>query len=285
MNNLRQYWRGAAASINKFLGLQPNPRQRQETLERELLALTSEYQALAGKLELMRAESERRALLTLQKVEGLEESRREAGTARMADAARLAELEQRLVATEQARETGHSQVMALEASLRETTHRLETRGNQLKFLQDSAREQLQVLKTALAEAASRLETRDDALEARQDAAHEQIDALGTSLARTVSRFESTDSAVEALRAAREEQARTLETYLASTTVQLEAASQQVMALEKKLDAEHRLQHKLFEDAQAQLHRQDKRLRHIMLVAVFALVLAAAAGAIIFRGVG
>ena len=87
-----------------------------------------------------------------------------------------------------------------------------------------------------------------------------------------------------MRAAKEEQARTLETYLASTTVQLEATSQQVMALEKKLEAEHRLQHKLFEDAQVQLHKQAERLRNIMLVAVFALVLAAAAGAIIFWGV-
>ena len=86
-------------------------------------------------------------------------------------------------------------------------------------------------------------------------------------------------ALAELQSAKVEQAQQLETYLGSVTVQLEAGNRQLLALEKKLDVEHRLQQNMFEDTQAQLRKQDERLRQVMVAAV--IVLAAMAGAIFF----
>jgi sensor domain CHASE-containing protein len=90
-----------------------------------------------------------------------------------------------------------------------------------------------------------------------------------------------DSALGELQSAKAEQAQQLEASLDSVTVQLEATGNQLEALEKRLDVEHRLQQNMFEDTQAQLRKQNERLRQIMVAAVFALLLAAAAGAILF----
>ncbi|MDH3900008.1 MAG: hypothetical protein OEU51_03035, partial [Gammaproteobacteria bacterium] len=158
MGTLEQYWRKVAVGINKAFRQQATPQPRLEELEREILAFTTENQTLAGNLERIRADSERRRSEELRKIETLEETQRQTETARIAEARRLAELERLLVEVEAWRQRKHEQVSALEASLAETTDRLEARDNQLKFLQDSAREQHQALKTALAEASSRLET-------------------------------------------------------------------------------------------------------------------------------
>jgi len=284
LKSIMQYWRQAIAGIGNSFRQQAGSPPRQDALERELLALATEYQTLAGKLELVRADYGRRVMAAIQKIEALEQSRRQTESAGLADAARLAGLEQALAGVEAGRKAEHQQVTALEASLAETAQRLETRGNQLKFLQDSAREQLQALKTALAEASSRLETRVDELRHLQDSAQEQIVALETSLAETVNRFEAVDTVLGELQSARLEQAQQLEAFLGSITDQLEANSKRNEALEKRLDVEHRLQQNMFEDMQAQLRKQNARLRQILVAAVFVLLLVAAAGAILFRGV-
>jgi len=282
--NLNKYWHLAIASLNKSIRHPAGSRRDRKELERDILALTTENQTLAGRLEEIRVDSGRRGLETSRKIDALEHMHRQTEAAGIAAVNKLAELEQLLVGTEDGRKLARQQLTALEASLAETARRLDTRDNQLKFLQDSAREQLQAFKTALVETSSRLETRDNELTRLQEAAHAQIAALETSLAEAVNRFETTDSELRDLRAAKVEQGQQLETYLASTTAMLEASNNQVRALEKKLEIEHRLQQNRFEDTQAQLRKQTRRLGWVMLAALLSLVLAAAAGALLIRGV-
>jgi chromosome segregation ATPase len=284
LGTLQQYWRKVAVSINKAFRKQAGPQPRLEELEREILAFTTENQTLAGKLERIRADSERRRSEELQKFDTLGQTQLQTETARIADARRLAELERLQVEVEAGRKREHAQVRALEASLSETTDRLEARDNQLKFLQDYARKQHQELKTALAEASSRLETRDNELKRLLDSAQEQIVALEASLSEISKRFETTDNAIGGLRAGLVQQLTRLAASLSSTTVQLEATNRQVKTLEKKIEIEHRLQQNMFEDTQAQLHKQGERLSRVIVTAVFTLVLVAIVGAILFWGV-
>jgi chromosome segregation ATPase len=284
VSTLEQHWRKAAASINKVFSQQAGPQRRLEELEREILAVIAENQGLASELERIRADSERRRSEELRKIETLEQTQRQTETARIADAKRLVEFEQLFAGLDTDRKLQRDQIKALEASLAETTSRLEIRDNQLKFLQDSARDQLQALKTALAEATSRLETGDNELKRLQDSAHKQILAIETSLAETSSRFESTDNKIQGLRAKILEQAQQLEASFASTTRQFDATNNQVKALEKKLELEHRLQQNIFEDAQAQLREQDARLKRAMMTWGFILALVVVAVASLFLGV-
>jgi chromosome segregation ATPase len=280
LGTFEQYLRKAAASINLGTVRQAQPRPRLQELERELLVLSRENQTLAGKLERFRADSERLRSAELQKLEALEQAHREYGTARATDARRLSELEQGLVGVQAERTREHERLEALEEFLAETKNRLETRDNQLKFLQDSAREQLHSLKTSLAEASSRLETRDNELVHRQDAACEQLVALETSLSDASRRFETTDSEISELRADLLKQAQQLEASRVSAETLFEATTNQVRTLENKLELEHTLQQNLFRDTGARLRRQDVRLNRIT-AAGFILVLAAVAGAVIF----
>ncbi len=249
MSSLEQHWRKAAASIHKAFRQPADPQPRLEELEREILVLTKEHQSLAGELERIRAESERRRSEELQKIETLEKTQWQTETARIADAKRLAEFEQLLAGLENDRKLQRAQIKALEVSLAETTSRLEIRDNQLKFLQDSAREQFQALETSLAE--------------------------------TSSRFETTDHRIQDLRAKILEQAQRLGASLSSATRQFDATNNQVKALDKKLELDCRLQQNIFEDAQAQLREQDARLNRTIVTGVFILVLVVVAVAILF----
>jgi len=280
LGTLEQYLRKAAASIKPGSGRQADPWPRFQKLERELLDLTRENQTLAGKLERFRADFEHLSSAELQKIETLEQAHRENATARASDARRLSELEQGLVGVQAERTREHERLEALEEFLAETKNRLETRDNQLKFLQDSAREQLHSLKTSLTEASSRLETRDHELAHRQDAAYEQIVGLETSLAETSRRFETTDSEISTLQAQLLKQTQQLVASRASANTLFEATTNQVRTLEKKLEVEHTLQQNLFRDAETQLRKQHERLSRVI-AAAFILVLAAVAGAIIF----
>jgi chromosome segregation ATPase len=280
LGSFEQYLRKAAASITLGFRRQAEPRPFQE-LERELLTLTRETQILAGKLEQLRADSERHRTAELLKFETLEQAIRETGTARATDARRLSEMEQRLLEVQAERSREHERVKALEDFLTETTNRLDTRDNQLKFLQDSAREQLQSLKTALAEASSRLETRDNELAHRQDDAYEHNVAIESTLADTASRFETMDNEISVLRAQLLKQTEQLDASRASANTLFEATTNQVRALEKKLELEHDLQQNLFRDTKAQLRKQDDRFNRAMATAGILLVLAAVAAAIIF----
>lgn len=281
--NFKQYWRKTVASINKSFSEQENTRQRQEALEREMLSLDTAYQTLVGKLEGMRAESERVGSEAFRKIATLEQSHQQTESARIEAAEKLAKLEQRLLEAANESQLEHQQIAALETALAESTRQLETRANQLKFLQDSAREQLQALKTALAETESRLETRDNEIRQLQDSAHEQITSLEIALTEAVSRFETIDGELRELQATKQEQAHQIDAFLASSSIQLAATTNQVMALEKKLDVERKLQQHQAEDTQALLRKQETRLRWALVVAVCALILAAVEGAFFFGG--
>jgi len=165
-------------------------------------------------------------------------------------------------------------VSALEATLAETTSRLDTRSNQLKFLQDSARDQLQSFKTTLAEASSRLETRDDELRRLLDMAQERILALESAQTETSDRIENGQDELTGLQSLLAEQAQQLDAYRAAAAGQFEATGNRIVAQEKKLEFELRLRQNLFEDVQAQLRRQRVRLGWVMAIAGVALVLAA-----------
>jgi chromosome segregation ATPase len=281
LGTIEHYLRKAAAGLDKAFRREAGPGPRLPQLERELIALTMENQTLAGKLERSTADSGRHRSEALQRFETLEQALRETDTARVADAGKLFGLEQRLAAVQAERTLELDRIKALESLLADTKSRLETRDNQLKFLQDSAREQLQVLKTSLAEASSRLGTRDDELRRLQDTTHEQIAALERSLADASGRFDITEGELSGLRTRIDEHAQRLETVLASVNGLFEATNNQVQALEKKLDLEHKLQQNQFQDTQAQLHRQDRRLYRVVAATAVVLLMIIAI-ALVFR---
>lgn len=287
MGTLEQYWRKAAAGINKAFGLQAPPPHRLEELERNILNLTAENKTLSGRLERIRADSERHRSNEIRKIEALEQAHRESETARIADTDRLAELMQLLAGVDTGCRQERDQVKTLEASLGETLNRLETRNNQLKFLQDSAREQLDAFKTALAEASSRLETSDNELMHMQESAHERTVALEASLSRASDQLAVTDSEIRELRDRVAEQAQQHEASLASTTAQLDASNNWIEALEGTIQVEHSLQQNMVRDVMARLQKQDQRLHRIIMIAVLTLMLVAGAGAILlwFMGQG
>jgi chromosome segregation ATPase len=280
LGTFEQYLRKAAAGIKFGSGRQAELQPRIQELERELLALARENQSLAGKLERFRADYERLRSTDLHTIETLAQAHRDYGTATTAHAGRLSELEQGLVEIQSEGALEHERIKALEDFLAGTKNRLEIRDNQLKFLQDSAREQLQLLKSSLAEASSRLETRDNELAHRQDAERDRIGVLETSLAEASRRFETTESEISAMRAQLLTQTQQLEASRASANTLFEATTNQVGTLEKKLELEHTLQQNLFRDAETQLRKQDTRLKRVT-AAAFILVLAAVAGAVIF----
>jgi len=280
LDTIEHYWRKAAAGVTRVFRQQTGAEPRLETLERELLALTREHHVLVAQLEKSRTEFEQRDSGALRKLDALEQAHRQSETARVADARRLAELEQLLVGIEAGYQVAHDRVKAMDASLTETSKRLEARANQIKFLQDSAGEQLHALKTMLAEASSRLETSDNELRKVQDSAQEQIAALEGTLAGASNRFESTDSEIRQLREDVAERARQLATVLDSVTTRLEAKDNRVEALEKQIETGHKLQQTGIQDMQEQLDRQGHHLDRVMVMAVVALVLVAATGAML-----
>ncbi len=281
LGTLLQYWRKTAAGIFNAVRQNDNPQPGLEELERDLLALTTEYQALAGRLERTRVDYEHRWSGVFQQIEALGQALRQSESARTNDAGRLLELEQRLARVETENKLAGDQVKALETALAEATTRLESRNNQLKFLQDSAREQHRILKTALAEATSRLETRDSELRQQQDSALEQIAALEATQAVTADHIAVTDHGVSELRTGIAELTRQHAASLSSTTIQLEATNNQVKALEERIEAEHRLAQNISQDTLAQLRRQDERLKRATAIAVITLVLVAVAGAVLY----
>jgi chromosome segregation ATPase len=282
LNTFQDYLRKAAAGLEKVFRREGGLDPRLQQLERDLLALTIENQTLAGKLEKLAAESERHRTEALQRFEVLERARRDTETACGADAGRLRELERHLTETGEQRAQERAQIAALEAFIDDTKTRLETRDNQLKFLQDSAREQLQALKTSLAEAASRLETRDNELSHLQDTTREQIVVLENSLGGAARRFETLDGEMNELRSRLGEQTRQFEAVLSSTNVLFESMNNQIEALEKKLELEHQLQQNLFRDTQTQLRRQDSRMKRALAAAAGLLLVLATAIILLFR---
>jgi len=281
LGTLLQYWRKTAAGIINAVRQHDAPQPGLEELERELLALTTEYQTLAGRLERIRLDYEHRWSGESRKIEVLAQALRQTETARTDDAGRLLELTQRLARFESEDRLARDRVDSLETALAEATGRLESRNNQLKFLQDSAREQHRLLKTALAEAISRLETRDSELAQQLESAREQVAALEAALAETADHCAAADNGISELRTGIAAQARQHEDALSSAITRLEAMTNQAEALEARLEVEHRLRENMLQDTMTQLRWQDARLKRATAIAIFTLALVAVTGAVLF----
>jgi chromosome segregation ATPase len=280
LDTIEHYWRKAAAGVGRIFRQQADVDPRLETLQRELLALTRDHQAVVAQLEKARGDFESRDAAGLRKIETLEQKYRQSETARLADSRRLAELEQLLVGIEAGYQLTHDRTKELEASLAETSKRLEARSNQLKFLQDTAGEQLHAVKTMLAEASSRLETGDNELNKTRELVQDKIATFDAALADTSSRFERADSEIRELRETIAEHARQLGTVPPSVDARLEAKEKQLVALEKQVEAEQRLRQVYFKDTQARVDGLEWRLNRSLLAGVVALALVAASGAIL-----
>jgi len=232
--------------------------------------LGAEQQALAGKLELLRAEVEQRVAGVDRDLETLAQGQRQAATDRDEVDARLAVLEQQLAAAESGRDMERARVVALEASLAELSQRLETRCNQLKFLQDSEREQLQALKSALAEATSRLETSDEGLRKLLDAANDRTAHLETVQEDVAGHLNALAHGLGQLRTTNTENALKFESERAATVLQLEATGKLVRALEQRIELEHDAQQALHGEMLARWRGHDALLRQVRITAFVAL---------------
>ncbi|MGD2112577.1 MAG: hypothetical protein PVI50_04260, partial [Gammaproteobacteria bacterium] len=113
--------------MHRALGHQSGAGARLESLERELLDLSAQHQSLAGNLERIRTDFERRWSVGFKQLTTLEQTCRQTEAARLAETSRLNELEQQLSGIETGHAQERAQITALEASLSETEHRLETR--------------------------------------------------------------------------------------------------------------------------------------------------------------
>jgi chromosome segregation ATPase len=278
LGTLEQYWRKASATLHHTFRRQAAQRPRLEELERELLALSAGQQELGGTLERIRSEYQQQHAEQQRRLQGLERDQQQAASARSADAGELAGVQQRLAEIDTRRAQEHERITALDASLTQVTHRLETRLNQLKFLQDSAREQFGALKTALAESNSRLEARDNELRQLQESAGAQTAALEAALAEVTAHFEPMAGELRELRGAITDQRLQFEGSLAATDTQLQAANNRLEALEQQFKTGQRLEQNRFEDLQAQLRRQERRLKGTLLIAALVVLLVALAGA-------
>jgi len=256
---LGQYWRRAVAGISKSLGRDEGLRPQLAQLEQQILALTSETQALDSKLEHNRAEEARQRAELLRRIDHLDQTCQENNISRATDATRLSECIQQIAGMETEISQGREAVVVLEASVQETMQRLETRNQQIKFLQDSAREQLQAFKTELAEARSRLETRDHETNRRLDEEHALIQSLETSLADAFGRVEVAEQEISSIQRIVMDQRLQIEGFLDSTTAQLEVANSHATLLEKRVQTDGELREKQIEQLKLQLQRMESRL--------------------------
>lgn len=271
MGAIGNYWRRAMAGINSAFGREAGLRSWLARLERQLLALSGEMQTLDGKQERNRAEAAHNRSELLRRIDGLDHACREYDRARSEAAARLNECEQRISGLETGRSQDGETISALKDSVVETTQRLETRNRQIKFLQDSAREQLQGFKSELAETRSRLETRDDETNRRMDEEHQLIVSLENSLTETRGRIEAVDEEIGTLHRDVAEQRLQIERFLDSATAQLEVANNRATLLEARLQADVELKEKQLEQMNLRLQQQHTRL--VWSIAAVAVVLA------------
>jgi chromosome segregation ATPase len=272
LDTFGQYWRRAISGINRTLGRDPGLRPQLAQLEQQILTLTSNTQTLDSKLEHIHAEEARQRAELLRRIDRLDQTCQENNISRATDATRLSECEQRIAGMETEVSQGRETVAALETSMLETTHRLETRNQQIKFLQDSAREQLQAFKTELAETRSRLETRDNETNNRLDEAHALFQSLETSLADAFGRIETADQEIITIQHKVKEQRLQVEGFLDSATVQLEVANNHAALLEKRVQTDGELREKQFQQIKLQLQHQQSRLLKAVIAGAGGLVL-------------
>ncbi len=273
MDTFGQYWRRAMAGINSAFSRDPGLRSRLVQLEQQILTLASDMRALDGKQESIRAEEARHRSELLRRIDSLDQACRENDIVRIGDATRLSDCEQQIARLVTGCSQDRETVAALEASLSETTHRLETRNQQIKFLQDSAREQLEAFKIELAEASSRLETRDNETNKRLDEEHQLFVSLENSMTGVLGRIDAGAREITALQEDVAEQRLQIESFLDSATAQLEVANNRATILEKRVQTEIELKEQQVRELRLQLRQQQTRLvRTIFAVSAILLLL-------------
>ena len=158
-----------------------------EELEREILAISGERQALAEEVHQVRSDFERARDEENRKLADLEQVRRVMERARDEDHRKLTELESLNSRFESAREADSRKILDLETRLAE----LESERNQ-------ARDKTRALENALAESASRLEKTDLQVKDLQVNSVEQAKQIAASLSESNSRLEDTGNHVRNL---------------------------------------------------------------------------------------
>ena len=187
MRTLRQYWdrlfsRRSKASVSDGPHV-PRP----EELEREILAISDERQALAEVVHQVRSDFEHARDEDNRKLADLEQVRRVMERARDEDHRKLTELESLNSRFESAREADSRKILALETRLAE-----------LESGRDQARDKTRALENALAESTSRLEKTDLQVKNLQINSVEQAKQIAASLSESNSRLENTGNHVREL---------------------------------------------------------------------------------------
>jgi chromosome segregation ATPase len=272
LETLGQYWRRTVAGINRSLGRDTGLRSRLAQTEEQILTLTGDTQKIDSKLEHIRAEEARQRAELLRSIDRLDQTCHESNISRARDATRLSECEQKIAGMEAEISVGRETVTALEESVLETTRRLEARNQQIKFLQDSAREQLQVFKTELAESHSRLETRDNDTNRRLDEEHLLLQSLKTSFADAFERIDVAEQNITSLQHNTGEQRQQIESFLDSATAQLDVANNHATLLEKRVENDSELREKQIQQLKLRLQRLESRLLMVIIASAAALLL-------------
>jgi chromosome segregation ATPase len=270
VGNLGHYWSRVIAGINRLSGGEAGLRSQLVQLEQQILSLASNQQALNARQEHNRAEEERIRSELLRRIDALNHDCRENDISLARNGARLSECEQRITGLETGCSQERETVLALKGYVSETAHRLEVRNKQIKFLQDSARDQLKAFRTELAESSSRLESRDNETNHRLDQDHQSLLSLEGSLEDVLGRIDATDHDITALHQDIEEQRLRIESFLDSATAQLEVAGNHAGLLEKRLQTEFELTDKKLQQLKFQLQQQKTQL--ILMIAAVAVVL-------------
>jgi chromosome segregation ATPase len=264
------------ARLNTSLGRDPGLHAKLAQLEQQLLTLGRDMQTLDSRQEGLRTEAARTRSELQRRLDSLEQASSESGTARERDASRLSACEQRISGLASDGKQDREAVAALEQSVAETTHRLETRNQQIKFLQDSAREQLGEFRKELAGAYSRLESRDEATNRRLDEHNQQVMALENSLQEVLGRIGSASEDIGALQQELANQRLHIEQFLDSATAQLEVANNRATLLEKRMLTDAELREHQLQQLDLQLRQQKTQLVRIMVALAVVALLATAA---------
>jgi chromosome segregation ATPase len=260
------------ARLNKSFGRDPGLHSKLAQLEQQILTLGRDIQALDGRQEGLRAEGARTRSELQRRLDSLAQASSESENARERDVSRLSACEQRISGLASDGKLDRETVAALEQTVAETTHRLETRNQQIKFLQDSAREQLGEFRKELAGAYSRLETRDEATNRRLDEQNQQVMALGNSLQEVHGRIDTASEDIGTLQQELAEQRLHIEQFLDSATAQLEVANNRATLLEKRMLTDAELKENQLQQLARQLRQQKLQLvRTVVAVAVVALL--------------
>lgn len=270
MGTLEHYWNRVIAGINRLSGGKTGLSSQLVQFEQQILSLASNLQALDAKQEHNKAEERRIGSELLRRIDGLDHDCRENEIYHAKNGTRLSECEQRVTELETGCNKERETVLALKAYVSETAHRLEIRNKQIKFLQDSARDQLKAFRTELAESSSRLESRDNETNQRLDQDHQSLLLLEGSQEDALGRIDATEQDITTLRQEIEDQRLRIETFLDSAIAQLEVAGNHAELLEKRLQTEFELKDKKLQQLKIQLQQQKMQL--ITIIAAVAVVL-------------